>query len=150
MGVIDERHLYAGGVKTEDRKNELIIIQDCTDEEGYGVYMMDGFSDWTSDTVSFGYGPLAQILSNEFFAATCNYYAQRLKEEFQQPVELDSDNFSMDNDEWDKCWLKIIHVVDGEEILSEMDEKESHLLDLKNVLAFIVKWGFKKEEVPVA
>ncbi|MFE4029235.1 hypothetical protein ACFX4N_24060 [Priestia sp. YIM B13551] len=142
--VIDERHLYAGGVETEDRRNELIILQDCSEEEGYGVYMMDGFSDWTSDTISFGYGPVALILSNEFFAATCNYYQHRLKE-FTEPVELNSDNFSMDDDEWDKCWLKITHATEGIKILDELDEEESHLKDFKNVLLFTAKWGFKEE-----
>lgn len=108
--------------------------------------MMDGFSDWTSDTVSFGYGPMAQILSNEFFEATCNYYQQRLKE-FTEPVELNSDNFSMDDDEWDKCWFKIIHAAEDTEVLDELNEEESHLQGLKSVISFTAKWGFRKEEV---
>ncbi|MEK1828807.1 hypothetical protein AAAC51_06560 [Priestia megaterium] len=60
------------------------------------------------------------------------------------------DNINFD-DEFHDDWFKLIHQTDSENgITDNVNEEDSNFNGLQDMLSFIAKWGFKKEEVPVA
>jgi hypothetical protein len=142
--IISEEHIYIGGINTPERRNEFIVINDCDEEEGYGVYLTYGFSDTDSFTTSFGYGPLAEIMSEKFFLATVNYLKHKVKP-YKMPVDID--DIASETDEWDDGWLKIVHKTDdkGGVCLDDINKDSTHTEGMKEMLEFIAKWSFVKD-----
>ena len=120
---------------------------DCHEEEGYGVYMMDGFSADTSFTTSFGYGPMAEIMAQTFFNATVNYF-EEIMSQYDESLDIEEDEIVAP--EWEDCWVKISHPeikINGEypNIMTE----DSDIRGLQPLLEFMTKWGFKEEDAHV-
>lgn len=77
--VVNEMH-FVCGEENKSRDNEVIIILDSTDEEGYGVYLDTPGDGNSSFTNSFGGGEIAEYMAGLLFTAACNEMEQAIEQ----------------------------------------------------------------------
>lgn len=79
VNIINEMR-FTCGVEDEHRDNEVIIVLNSTNEEGYELYLdFPGDGD-SSTSNSFGHGELAEHMSNLLFTAMCNEMDQAISQ----------------------------------------------------------------------
>lgn len=137
--ILEESHLYTGGAIQEvaDRTNEVIIVKDCHDLEGYGVYVCYPFSDTDSFTTSFGYGAMSHLMACDFFQSVSNYFEAVLS---ALPAETNLAEVEF-GDEFRDDWFNLVMVraEDGTPT-HEIDPSMSHMDGTDDMLRFIAKW----------